>query len=135
MLARTVPQRLGEGCDSGDSGSSGDSAFEYWQKCGFESRARHPTDDFHRILGFECRTDYPVGRWTVDLVAIPDDDPERAAAIETRVHPGGPGPHIDRHLQLRRAGWRILEAWPTAHDDDPVRAAFAVAHDLGPDRR
>ena len=86
-------------------------------------------------LGFECRTDYPVGRWTVDLVAIPDDDPERAAAIETRVHPGGPGPHIDRHLQLRRAGWRILEAWPTAHDDDPVRAAFAVAHDLGPDRR
>lgn len=73
--------------------------------------------------GLACRTGYPVGRWQLDLVLGDGDD---AVAVETRVHPAGPGAHIDRHLQLCRAGWRIVEAFPSRHDDDPVRAALAV---------
>jgi hypothetical protein len=74
--------------------------------------------------GLRCRTGYPVGRWRLDLVVGDGDD---AVAVACRVHPQGPGVHIERHLQVTRAGWRTLEGWPSRFDHDPVRAAVALA--------
>lgn len=74
--------------------------------------------------GLRCRTGYPVGRWRLDLVV---GDGEEAVAVSCRVHPSGPGVHIDRHLQVTRAGWRTLEGWPSRFDHDPVRAAVSLA--------
>lgn len=77
-----------------------------------------------RRSGLRCRAAYPVGRWTVDLCLGDDGD---AVAIECRVHPAGPGPHLERHLQLQHLGWRILEGWSSRFDADPVRAAIVLA--------
>lgn len=93
-----------------------------------------PTDPWVRALatelgraGVPSRHDYPVGRWTLDLCI---GDGEDAVAVACRVHPQGPKAHLERHLQLRRSGWRILEGWPSRFDDDPVRAALALCDEL-----
>ncbi|MEU5153278.1 ATP-binding protein [Glycomyces sp. NPDC021274] len=67
------------------------------------------------------RQAYPVGHWTLDLVV---GDAEEAIGVVAEVHPEGPGAHIARHRALRRAGWRIEEAFPSAYGDDPSRAAL-----------
>ena len=77
--------------------------------------------------GLAVRVGYPVGRWAVDLVVGDGDD---AVGLEVRVHPSGPSASIDRHLQLRRLGWRLLEAWPSRFGGDPVAAALAVIDEL-----
>ncbi len=74
------------------------------------------------------RQAYPVGHWSVDLVV---GDAERAVGVMAEVHEDGPQAHVARHRALRRAGWRITEAFPSAYDDDPSRAAI----DLLSDRR
>jgi hypothetical protein len=93
-----------------------------------------PTDPWVRALsaelalaGVTCRHHYPVGRWTLDLCI---GDGEGAVAVECRVHPQGPTVHLERHLQLRRSGWRILEGWPSRFGDDPVRAALTLCDEL-----
>jgi hypothetical protein len=45
-------------------------------------------------------------------------------------HPKGPEAHVARHRALRRAGWRIVETFPSAYGDDPSRAAVDVLADL-----
>jgi hypothetical protein len=80
-------------------------------------------------LGHRVRCAYPVGRWTIDLCVGESED---AVAVECGVHPDGPTAHIARHLQLRRAGWRLLEVHPSAHDGDPARAALELAVALRP---
>jgi DNA polymerase III delta prime subunit len=76
--------------------------------------------------GLTVRLGYPVGTWTIDLVAHDPTDPARALAISTRVHPDGPHRHIQRHLALHRAGWRQAEAFPTSD----AGAAALLAIDL-----
>ncbi|MCC3764923.1 AAA domain-containing protein [Glycomyces sp. TRM65418] len=76
------------------------------------------------------RQAYPVGHWTVDLVV---GEAEQAIGVIAESHPEGPSAHIARHRALRRAGWRIVEAFPSAYDDDPSRAAIDVLAEL--DRR
>ena len=34
-----------------------------------------------------------------------------AFGVECRVHPAGPDTHIEQHLALRRAGWRMFDAF------------------------
>jgi len=52
--------------------------------------------------------DYPVGGHTVDLAIGVG---AMAFGVETSVHPDGVQAHIDRHLALRRAGWRLVDAF------------------------
>jgi hypothetical protein len=74
------------------------------------------------------RVAYPVGHWTVDLVV---GDAERAVGVIAEVHPDGPAAHTARHRALRRAGWRVAEAYPSAYGDDPSRAAIDVLSEVG----
>ncbi|THV27549.1 DEAD/DEAH box helicase [Glycomyces paridis] len=74
------------------------------------------------------RLDYPVGHWSVDLVL---GEGEASIGVLCGVHPEGPQAHLDRHRALRRAGWHLADAFPSAYGDDPSRAAVALLADLG----
>jgi hypothetical protein len=69
------------------------------------------------------RQAYPVGHWSVDLTL---GEGEQAIGVIAEVHRDGPAAHIARHRALRRAGWRIKEAFPSAYDGDPSRAAIEL---------
>lgn len=58
-----------------------------------------------RAGGVSVTPSYPSGHHVIDIVT---DDAD--IAIECEIHPGGPDRHIERHLELRQAGWTILEA-------------------------
>ncbi|MDN3239835.1 DEAD/DEAH box helicase [Glycomyces tritici] len=73
------------------------------------------------------RQAYPVGHWTLDLVV---GDAEEAIGVVAEVHPEGPSAHVARHRALRRAGWRIEEAFPSAYGDDPSMAAIDLLAEL-----
>jgi hypothetical protein len=77
-----------------------------------------------------ARTAYPVGEWTVDVCVGAD---KRAVGVIVGCHPDGPAAHIDRHLALRRAGWRLID--PVVIDDDSDGDAtvrgLELAHTLG----
>jgi hypothetical protein len=75
--------------------------------------------------GVPVRAHYPVGRWTVDLCAGTGAD---AVALICQVHPDGIGEHLDRQRTLRRAGWRVRDAFASRWGGDPVRAALDLAH-------
>ncbi|MDP9792098.1 hypothetical protein J2S43_000610 [Catenuloplanes nepalensis] len=70
--------------------------------------------------GVPVRADYPAGRWSVDLCA-------GETGLICRVHPDGPAAHIERQRTLRRAGWRLLDAFPTRWDGNAARAALDLA--------
>jgi hypothetical protein len=53
---------------------------------------------------------YPTGRHAVDLCV---GDGPGALAVVCSVHPGGSAAHIRRHLALVRAGWTVVEAFPS----------------------
>jgi hypothetical protein len=58
--------------------------------------------------GLRPATSYPTGRHIVDVCVHTPGGP---VSIECTVHPHGPDAHIERHLALRRAGWRIVDAY------------------------
>lgn len=60
--------------------------------------------------GVDLTVGYPTGRHKVDLV-VWGADPERALAVLVGVHPDGPDAHIERSVELRRAGWRVREVY------------------------
>lgn len=66
------------------------------------------------------RVGYPVGRWHVDICAGVGAD---AVALDCAVHPEGPEAHVARHRTLRRAGWRVVDAFGSRWDDDAAAAA------------
>ncbi len=74
--------------------------------------------------GAAVRTGYPVGRWSVDLCVGTGAD---AVAVECEVHPDGFAAHRARHLALRRAGWRVVDAFADRFDADPAAAAVSLA--------
>lgn len=67
-----------------------------------------------RDAGLTVRTDYQVGRYSVDVVAGIGD---RAVAIDCVPHEDGPAAHIDRAMQLRRMGWRTTDAYESRWRD------------------
>jgi len=52
---------------------------------------------------------YPSGRHVVD-VCVKANDGARGIAIECDIHTDGPEAHIERHLDLARRGWEVIEA-------------------------
>jgi hypothetical protein len=73
------------------------------------------------------RHGYPVGHWKIDLVVGEGD---AAFGVVCAVHPDGTRAHLDRHRALRRAGWRLVDAFPSTYADDASRAAVAVLAEL-----
>ena len=66
---------------------------------------------------------YPVGTWEVDLVVGEGDS---AVGIECGVHPDGSDAHIERHLTLTAAGWRLIDAFPSRWSGHAARAAVEL---------
>jgi hypothetical protein len=75
-------------------------------------------------LGVPVRTDYAVGSWRLDLCAGPA---ETAIGVLCGVHPDGPAAHLARQRFLHRAGWHLIDAFPTRWSGDPRRAALEIA--------
>jgi hypothetical protein len=75
-------------------------------------------------LGVPVRVDYAVGSWRVDLCVGPT---ESAIGVLCGVHPGGPAAHLARQQFLHRAGWHLIDAFPTRWSGDPRRAALEIA--------
>ncbi|MEV6344844.1 ATP-binding protein [Actinoplanes sp. NPDC051851] len=67
---------------------------------------------------------YTVGPWTIDLVA---GAPAHPVGVLCGVHPDGVPAHLARQSALHRAGWRLLDAFPTRWHGDPRRAALEIA--------
>jgi hypothetical protein len=84
-----------------------------------------------RRVGVPARLGYPVGRWTVDVCAGEGAD---AVGLICAVHPDGTDAHIRRQRFLIRAGWRVRDAFASRWAGDPVRAALALAAELGSER-
>jgi len=80
-----------------------------------------------RRAGLVVRMDYPVGSWHVDLCV---GDGDAAIGLICRVHPDGVDAHLERQDTLRRAGWRLMDAFASRWADDPVRAALDIASAL-----
>lgn len=80
--------------------------------------------------GVPTRVAYPVGRWSVDICAGTGID---AVALDCTVHPDGPAAHIARHRALRRAGWRVVDAFASRWDGDAAAAAVELATEFRPD--
>ena len=67
-----------------------------------------------RLAGLPVRTQYEVGRYSIDVVA---GDREHAVAIDCVPHVHGPAAHLDRAMQLRRAGWQTTDAYESMWRD------------------
>jgi hypothetical protein len=73
--------------------------------------------------GLRVVADYPVAGYTIDLAV---GEGAGAVGVVCRVHPDGPEAHIDRHLALRRAGWRMLDAFESRWLAKPDAAVEAI---------
>jgi AAA domain len=76
-----------------------------------------------RKAGVPVRAGYPVGDWRVDLCVGTGD---AAVGLVCAVHPDGTAAHIERQETLLRAGWRLVDAFPSRWDGDAVRAALEL---------
>lgn len=74
-------------------------------------------------LEVPVRAGYAVGSWHLDLCVGP---PESVVGVLAGVHPDGPGAHLDRQSALHRAGWRLVDAFPSRWGGDPRRAALEI---------
>jgi len=80
-----------------------------------------------RQLGLPVRPGYPVGSWPLDLCVGPA---ETAIGVFCEVHPDGPAAHVARQRALHRAGWRLVDGFPSRWHGDPRRAALEIAETL-----
>jgi hypothetical protein len=80
-----------------------------------------------RSAGVPVTTSYPTGRHVIDLVADHAD-----VAIECGVHPDGPDRHIEQHLELRAAGWTVLEAHRSRWGDRRAELVIRLLDQLRP---
>ena len=78
-------------------------------------------------LGVSVRPDYAVGTWRLDLCVGPA---ETAIGVLCGVHPDGPAAHVARQRALHRAGWRLVDGFPSRWQGDPRRAALEIASAL-----
>ncbi|BAL87461.1 hypothetical protein AMIS_22410 [Actinoplanes missouriensis 431] len=76
-------------------------------------------------IGVPVRAGYAVGPWRIDLVA---GSPERFAGVICGVHPE----HLARQAALHRAGWQLIDAFPSRWGGDPKRAALEIAAAVRP---
>ncbi|MEZ5168364.1 MAG: AAA domain-containing protein [Acidimicrobiales bacterium] len=77
--------------------------------------------------GQRAVVDYPVAGWTVDIAL---GEGAAAFGVECAVHPDGVEAHIERHLTLVRAGWTLMDAFPSRWMLHPEEAAVHLAVEL-----
>ncbi len=70
-------------------------------------------------LEVPVRPGYAVGPWTLDLCA-------GNVGVFCAVHPDGPAAHLERQGALHRAGWRLVDAFPSRWHGDVRRAALEI---------
>jgi hypothetical protein len=70
--------------------------------------------------GVPARPGYQVGNWVVDLCVGTGGS---AVGLLCGVHPQGPDAHIERHRELTRAGWNLVDAYPSRWGANAPRAA------------
>lgn len=85
-------------------------------------------DELRRV-GQSVRRGYPVGPWRIDICL---GDGAAAVGLVTRVHLDGRSAHRQRQRALIRAGWRLVDAYPSRWSSDPVRAAVELAARMKP---
>jgi hypothetical protein len=73
--------------------------------------------------GVRVRAQYPVGPWRVDLCV---GEGVSAYGAICGVHAEGIAAHVERHRSLRRAGWRLVDAFPSRWGGDAARAALEL---------
>ncbi|HWL44305.1 MAG TPA: AAA domain-containing protein [Ilumatobacter sp.] len=84
--------------------------------------------------GVTVTSGYPAGHHTVDVVV---GSGAAALGVLCGLHPDGPEAHIDRRLELTRAGWSLRDAYVSRWGDHPERLAVELAleatqrHDQG----
>ncbi|MET8152691.1 AAA domain-containing protein [Actinoplanes sp. NPDC049668] len=71
-------------------------------------------------LEVEVRPGYAVGPWTIDLCV-------GGVGVLCAVHPDGPDTHLERQGALHRAGWHLIDAFPSRWHGDVRRAALEIA--------
>ncbi|GIM97768.1 DEAD/DEAH box helicase [Paractinoplanes toevensis] len=71
-------------------------------------------------LDIPVKSAYRVGPWTVDLCV-------GEIGVFCGPHPDGTDAHLERQRALHRAGWRLLDAFPSRWNGDPRRAALELA--------
>ncbi|MEN3308328.1 MAG: hypothetical protein V7603_4530 [Micromonosporaceae bacterium] len=74
--------------------------------------------------GWPVRLGYPVGPWLVDVCA---GTGAGAVGLICAVHPDGVEAHLRRQRALARAGWHLVDAYPSRWAGNPVEAALALA--------
>lgn len=79
-------------------------------------------------LGIPVLQGYPVGRWVLDVCI---DDPQRPTYLDVGVEADDGHVHLERHRQLRNAGWSCRDAYPTRFDGDAAAAALALTGEIG----
>lgn len=80
-----------------------------------------------RVFGIPVVAGYPVAGWSVDLAIGAGKD---AIGVECRVHPDGSTAHVEQHLALRRAGWRMVDAFQSRWLTDAEGAAAMLSKEL-----
>lgn len=92
---------------------------------------RPPDDPLARTLvadlqrsGAAVTTGYPAGHHTVDLVV---GRGAQALGVLCGLHADGPDAHIDRRLELTRAGWTLRDAYATRWAEQPEQLAVELA--------
>ncbi len=79
--------------------------------------------------GIDVTTAYPSGRHVVDVCVR---GLGRNVGIECGVHPDGPDAHIERHLDLMRRGWDLLEAHRSRGLDRRGELVVGLVQSLSP---
>ncbi|WP_229074736.1 AAA domain-containing protein [Actinoplanes sp. DH11] len=82
-----------------------------------------------RRLDVPVRPGYRVGTWHVDLCVGP---PSQVTGVLCGIHPDGPAAHLSRQTALHRAGWHLIDAFPSRWNHDPRRAALEIAAATSP---
>jgi hypothetical protein len=77
--------------------------------------------------GVRARPGYRVGHWVIDLCVGAG---ESAVGLLCGVHPQGPDKHIERHRELARAGWHLIDAYPSRWGANAPRAAVDLTVEL-----
>ena len=77
-----------------------------------------------RHAGLSVRAAYPVGTWHVDLCCGAG---AAARGLVCGVHPNGPESHVERQRTLLRAGWELVDAFPSRWAGNCAKAAVELS--------
>ncbi len=90
--------------------------------------ARSVVDELRRA-GLDVAEAYPAGRHVVDAALARGQQP---VAVICDLHPEGIDAHIQRHLELARAGWVMIDALPCRWEDSLAELTIDILQTARP---